>query len=197
MKRRLLLAIMLSGLLPKGFSQSHGVFEQNYYLGQNRPFCWVPVLGYSTPGNWYIEARGNYEAIHSASLYFGKSFKKTALISYSINPIAGLVRGRFNGGSVGANFSLDYKKISFSSQSQYTFSIENRATNFTYGWSDLTYLLKKWVAAGVSIQQTRGVSEKGILVRGVYKNLSIPLYVFNPGASERYFVLGLNVEWGD
>ena len=197
MKRRLLLAITLSGLLLEGFSQPNGTFEQDYYLGRNRSFCWVPVVGYCTPGNWYFEARGNYEAINSASLYFGKAFGKKALISYSIIPIAGLVIGKFNGGSVGAHVALDYKKISFSSQSQYTFSIENRATDFTYSWSDLTYQLKGWVAAGVSLQQTRGLFEKGILVSGVYKNLSIPLYVFNPASTgERYFVLGLNVEWG-
>jgi hypothetical protein len=196
MKRRLLLTIALSGLLLKGFSQSNGTFEQNYYLGESRPFAWVPVVGYRTPGNYYIEARGNYEAINSASLYFGKTFRKKALVSYSITPIAGLVTGSFNGGSVGANVALDYKKISVSTQSQYTFSIENRATNFTYSWSDLTYQLKEWVSAGVSLQQIRGLFEKGILVRGVYKNWSIPIYVFNPAASERYFVLGLNVEWG-
>ncbi|MGZ3766368.1 MAG: hypothetical protein ACXVA2_16980 [Mucilaginibacter sp.] len=196
MKRRLLLAIMLSGLLLKGFSQSNGTFEQNYFLGGTKSFCWIPVVGYCTSNNWYFEARGNYEAINSASVYFGKAFKKQALISYSIIPIVGLVMGGFNGGSVGANVTLDYKKISFSSQSQYTFSMENPATNFTYSWSDLSYQLKGWVSAGVSLQQTRGLFERGILVRGVYKNMSIPLYVFNPTTSERYFVLGLNVEWG-
>lgn len=195
MKRRLLLAIALSGLLLKGFSQSNGTYEQYYYLGENRSFCWVPTVTYHTPDDWYIEARGNYEAINSASLYLGRTFKKKASVSYSIIPIAGLVIGRLNGGSVGANVALDYKKISFTSQSQYTFSIESRATNFTYSWSDLTYQLKDWVSAGVSLQQTRGVYEKGILVRGVYKNLSIPVYVFSPATSERYFVLGLNVEW--
>jgi hypothetical protein len=196
MKRRLLLTITLCGLLLKGFSQSNGTFEQDNYLGESRPFCWVPVLSYCTSDNWYVEARANYEAINSASLYFGKPFKKKALISYSITPIAGFVMGAFTGGSVGANVEMDYKKISFSSQSQYSFSIENRTTNFTYSWSDLTYQLKECVSAGVSLQQTRGLFEKGILVRGVYKNLSIPLYVFNPTTNERYFVLGLNVEWG-
>lgn len=196
MKRRLLLTIMLSGLSLKGFSQSNGSFEQDFYLGRNRPFCWVPVVGYCTPGNWYFEARGNYEAINSASLYFGKVFSKRALISYSVIPIAGVVMGSFNGGSVGANVALDYKKISFTSQSQYTFSIENRATSFAFSWSDLTYQLKSWLATGVSLQQTRGLFEKGILVRGIYRNLSTQLYVFNPATSERYFVLGLNAEWG-
>jgi hypothetical protein len=195
MKRRLLLTIALSGLSLKGFSQSNGSFEQDFYLGGNKSFCWVPVVGYCTPGNWYFEARGNYEAMNSASLYFGKVFRKKALISYSVIPIAGFVMGRFNGGSVGANVALDYKKISFSSQSQYTFSIENRATNFTFSWSDLTYQLKGWLAAGVSLQQTRGLFEKGILVRGIYRNLSTQLYVFNAAASERYYVLGLNAEW--
>jgi hypothetical protein len=196
MKRRLLLTIALSGLSLKGFNQSNGSFEQDYYLGVHRSFCWVPVVGCHLPNNWYFEARGNYEAVNSASLYFGKVFGKKGLISYSITPVAGLVMGMFNGGSVGANVALDYKKLSFSSQSQYTFSIENGATNFTYSWSDLTYQVKKWVSAGVSLQQTRGLFEKGILVRVAYKNLSIPLYVFNPATSERYFVLGLNLEWG-
>jgi hypothetical protein len=91
---------------------------------------------------------------------------------------------------------LEYKKISFSSQSQYTFSIEDQAANFTYSWSDLTYQLNEWVSAGVSLQQTRGLFEKGILVKGAYKKLSIPLYVFSPLTNERYFVLGLNLEWG-
>ena len=189
------MTIALSGLLLKGFSQSTGTYEQDCYLGENRSFSWVPVLSYCIPGNWYTEARGNYEAINSASLYFGKTFRKKALISYSIIPIVGLVMGTFNGGSVGANVALDYRKISFSSQSQYTFSVENRTENFTYSWSDLTYQLKEWAAAGVSVQQTRGLFEKGILVRGVYKNFSIPLYVFNLTTSERYFVLGLSVEW--
>jgi hypothetical protein len=183
-------------LLLKGFSQSTGTYEQDYYLGESRSFCWVPVLSYHTPGNWYIEARGNYEAIHSASIYFGKVFGKKGLISYSIIPIAGLVMGSFNGASVGANVALDYEKVSFASQSQYTFSIENRATNFTYSWSDLTYQLKGWVSAGISLQQTRGLFEKGILIRGVYKNLSMPLYVFNPATNDRYFVIGINVGWG-
>jgi len=196
MKRRLLLVTILSGLLLKGFSQSNGAFEQVYYLGENRPFYWVPVVSYCTSDNWYFEARGNYEAINSASLYFGKAFSKKGLIAYSITPIAGLVFGEFNGGSVGANVEMDYKKISFSSQSQYTFSMENRAENFSYSWSDLTYQLTGWASAGVSLQQTKGLFEKGILVRGVYKNLSIPIYVFNPAASDRYFVVGLNLEWG-
>ncbi len=130
-------------LLPKGFSQSNGTFEQDYYLGINRSFCWVPDVGYCTTGNWYYEARINYEATHAVSIYMGKTFKKKGSVSYSVTPIAGLVMGMFNGGSVGANVALDYKKISFSSQSQYTFSIENGATNFTYSWSDLTYQLKK------------------------------------------------------
>lgn|SRR6185503_1538045 len=197
MKGKLLLIIMaLCGLSLNGFDQPGGAGEQYFYSGKNSPSNWVSVLSYHTPSDWYIEARANYEAINSASLYFGKNFKKTAIVSYSIIPIAGLVAGSFNGGSVGANIALDYKEISFSSQLQYTFSKENQTANFTYSWSDLTYQLKEWLAAGVSLQQTRGLFEKGVLVRGIYKKFSVPLYVFSPLTSERYFVLGLNLEWG-
>ena len=186
----------LAVLLLKGFGQARGAFEQDFYAGGNRPFCWVPVLSYCTPGDWYFEARGNYEAINSASLYVGKTFEKKGTVSYSVTPMAGLVTGSFNGGSVGANVTLDYKNLSFSSQSQYTGSILNPLRNFTYSWSDLTYEVKGWVAAGASVQQTRSVIEKGILLTGIYKNWSIPLYVFNPASCKRYFVLGLIVAWG-
>jgi hypothetical protein len=199
MKKEVLLIITLSGLWLKGFTQS-GSLGQFYYVGAGRPLYMVPVIGYHTTGNWYIEGRYNYETINSASVYFGKTIKKKALISYSITPIAGLVAGRFNGGSIGVNAELDYKKFYFSSQSQYTFSIENKATNFTYSWSDLTYRLKTWVSAGVSLQQTNlykatGTFEKGILIKAEYKFFSFPLYIFNPLTNNRYFVLGLDIEW--
>jgi len=202
MKRRLLWILLLSGLWLKGFTQ--GSFQQYYYAGgQNRPSYYAPVAGYHISGNWYVEARYNYEEMNTASLYVGKTFEHETLMSYcSITPIAGIVAGTFKGGAIGANVELDYRRIIFSSQSQYTFSIENRTTNFVYSWSDLSYRIKRWLSAGVSLQQTNiysytGTFEKGVLITLQYnKSLSFPVYMFNPSTNARYFVFGMNIILG-
>ncbi|HEY4324237.1 MAG TPA: hypothetical protein VGN20_09630 [Mucilaginibacter sp.] len=201
MKKGLLLIIALSGLWLNAFSQPNGSFEEYYYMGSNRPFYMSTVATNHAANNWYIEGRYNYDAINAVSAYLGKSFEKTGLFSYSITPVAGLVGGRFNGGSVGANIALNCIGLSLSSQSQYTFSIQNKATNFIYSLSDLTYHFKI-ISAGVSLQQTAiyqagATFEKGILIRAEFEKFSFPLYIFNPSTSERYIMLGLVIQWGE
>jgi hypothetical protein len=199
MKKGLLLIIALLGLLPKGYSQKASV-EQYYYMGQQRGFNFIPVAGLRLANNWYIEGRFNYEALNTASVYVGKTFEKNGVLNYTITPLAGLVAGNFNGASAGLNLTADYKRLSFNSQSQYTVCAADKTDNFIYSWSDVTFRLNKWLAAGASLQQTNvyqttGTFEKGILLRAEYKKLSFPLYIFNPATAARYFVLGVNVEW--
>ena len=201
MKKGLLLILLLSGLWLNGFTQ--GSFQQYYYAGgTNRLSYYAPVLGYHIGGNWYVEGRYNYEEINTGSLYVGKTFEHETLMSYtSITPIIGAVAGTFKGGAIGANVELDYRRLVFSSQSQYTFSIENKTTNFVYSWSDLEYRIKRWLALGVSLQQTnvysnKGTFEKGVFIMLQYKSVSLPVYLFNPSTNDRYYVVGLNIALG-
>jgi hypothetical protein len=202
MKKGLLLIIAFSGLWLKAFSQLNGSFEEYYYIGRDRPFYMATVATDHAANDWYIEGRYNYDAINAVSAYLGKTFEKKALISYSITPIAGLIGGRFNGGSAGANITLDCKGLSFASQSQYTFSIQSKAANFVYSLSDLTYHFGGFLSAGVSLQQTAlyqaaATFEKGILIRVELKKFSFPLYIFNPSTNERYVMFGLVIQLSD
>jgi hypothetical protein len=199
MKKGLLPIMILLGLWHNTKGQQAGL-EQYYYMGAYRDFTFVPVGYYQTTKNWYMEGRFNYEALNTLSLYAGKTFERKALFSYAASPIAGVVLGKMNGGSVGLNLQMDYRNFDFNTQSQYTFSIQQRSNNFIYSWSDLTYKLSEKFAAGLSLQQTKlyqlnGALEKGFLVKAAYKSWSFPLYIFKPESSERYFVLGLNYEW--
>ncbi len=178
----------------------HAGLEQYYYMGTYKMFTLVPVGYLQTRKNWYAEGRFNYEALNTLSLYGGKTFEKKALVSYSASPILGIVLGQINGGSAGINLVADYKKLNFSTQSQYTFSVQQRSNNFIYSWSDFTYQVSAKFAAGFSLQQTKlymvnGAFEKGLLIKTGYKNWTFPLYIFKPESSQRYFVLGLNYEW--
>lgn len=199
MKKRLLAIIAFSGLWLKAFSQLNGTFEEYYYIGREKTFYMSTVATDHAANDWYMEGRYNYDAINAVSAYLGKTFGKKALMSYSITPIAGLIGGRFNGGSVGANVALDCKGLSFASQSQYTFSVQDRATNYIYSLSDLTYHFREFLSAGVSLQQTAlyqagATFEKGILIRAEFKKFSFPLYIFNPSTNARYFMFGLIIQ---
>ena len=108
--------------------------------------------------------------------------------------------GNFNGLSTGLNLDLDFRSFLFSTQSQYSISTDSRSSNFFYNWSELAYQPLKWLYGGVSIQntalyQTRMSFEPGFLIGYCFRNVSVPLYTFSPFSKERYFMLGLTIEW--
>jgi len=198
--KKLILLIILSELWHNGHTQAKGGAEQYYYMGEKQTFTMVPVVYFQTSKNWYIEGRYNFEALNTMSVYAGKTFEKKAAVSYSVSPVIGAVMGRYKGGSLGVNGDADYKKYSFSSQLQYTFSIKDKTEDFLYSWSDLSYQAFDNISAGFSVQQTNVYKEqckleKGIFVKASFNRWTIPLYVFSPAAKERYFVLGLNCDW--
>jgi hypothetical protein len=192
--------MILCGLWHNLKAQPQAGLEQYYYAGTYQTFTLVPVAYYQSSNKWYAEGRFNYEAMNTLSLYGGKTFTKNAAVSYSATPIAGVVLGQMNGGSVGLNLAVDYQKFNFNTQSQHTFSIQQPGNSFTYSWSDFTYRFFKKFAGGASLQQTKlyrvnGAFEKGILLKTSFKNWTFPLYIFRPEAPDRYFVLGINYEW--
>lgn len=191
--------MMLMSWCGKVQTQSEWGVEQYYYMGARKAFTVVPVAYYQAGNKWYVEGRYNYEALKTFSVYVGKTYENKSAFSYSVSPVAGIVAGEFNGGSVGANISLEYKRFSFSSQCQYTFSLKKRAENFVYSWSDLGYQALENACAGISVQETgiyhtKHTMEKGFFVKVTVKKWSFPVYIFSPVNRDRYCVLGLNYE---
>ncbi|WP_207428144.1 hypothetical protein [Pedobacter sp. SYSU D00535] len=179
-------------------AQSTATFQQ-YYTGTGSAFVVAPIWSYELKNGRYVEARYNYEDLNSLSVYTGQSFEREGKLSWNFTPIAGVVLGRYTGGSVGANLSVDYGRLSLYSQPQYTLSMHRVKDNFFYHWSDLSFRLTNWLSAGISAQQTqnyktKSVIEKGAVVELSYKKFSFPFYVYNPSGKNKYFVFGLNFE---
>ena len=148
---------------------------------------------------WYIESRHNYEALNSFSLYMGRSYERKAALSYFICPMAAVVLGDLTGGSVGLNTDISYKKISYSMQAQYTFSISDRLENYIYSWSEFGYRVFKKIDVGILIQQTKPFCLKTSVKNGFYiklqfGNLIFPLYIFNLTSNARSMVFGINFQ---
>ena len=180
-------------------SQMHGGLEQYYYTGVKEASV-VPKIYYEAKNTWYGEVHYNYEEFETASLNVGKVFAHKNELSYSITPFAGVVLGKLNGGNLGSNIDADYKKLFFSSESQYTVSIERRTENFFFNWSEAGYQLTEFLYAGFALQVTHPYEIKnnwqpGVMLGLSYKRWTFPVYAFNPGGQNSNFVVGINWEW--
>ena len=181
-----------------GNSQGRTGFEEYYYTGHQLSSAQVPRIYYQSPNNWYGEARYNYDAEQSFSIYAGRTFTRQDTLAYSLTPMAGIVAGKFKGGSAGMNMVLDYRRLSFSSVFEYCFSGKNNS--FFFNWSELGYQLTKHLYAGLALQQTCMYNTTTVWEPGLQLGLSFgkwvfPVYAFNPGNSKKYFVLGITREW--
>lgn len=160
----------------------------------------VPILTFEPDNNMYVEARYNYEDFNTFSLYFGRTFSTDNIVTYSVTPIMGAVVGKFKGGSIGFNAMIEYNKIFFSSESQYTVSFRESNSDFVFAWSDLAYQPMKWFYLGLSTQQTLLTQKKtlngelGIALGFIVGRWSFPLYCFIPGNDRPYLVLGVNLK---
>jgi hypothetical protein len=169
--------------------------EEYYYLGHPGSPSFVSKASYQSENKWYGELRYNYDEARSCSLYGGKTFSKQGDLSWSVTPFAGLVLGELKAGTVGANVSLDYRKMVFSSESQITVSAEDRGRNFIFHWWELGYQATAHFYAGIALQETHNNSacdkwDPGIQLGFSYKEWTFPVYAFDPMSGSRYFVLG-------
>lgn len=197
--RNLLVIFLLSMIAPDAPAQSKWVFENYNYIQQKDAAVFVPMLHFETKNNWYAEVRYNYEDVKTASLFGGKMFSGGRSLSYTLTPMIGFSVGNFTGVSLGTNVDLEWKNFFLTAQSQFSKATKNLSTDFFFNWSELGYSIGDHLFAGVAIQYTAEPGaqyfEPGLLAGFSFKNVSIPFYVFSPFAKDRYFVLGLNVEY--
>jgi len=182
------------------FSQLKGEFEQYHYVGACQPYTWIPIVHLQNNRHWHAEARYNYEEENTFSLYLGKTFSCDRHISSSFTPLLGWVAGKFNGPSAGLNVDLEVEKFFFSAQSQYSFSFSHPHDAFLYNWSEAGYQPMSWLYTGISSQltcTTKGAKlETGFLAGVSNDRFTLPVYAFNFFTRERYFIIGLIMNWG-
>jgi hypothetical protein len=159
-------------------AQSKLGVEYYHYLNQSEGAA-VPLVNFTTGRHWRGEVRYNYEDVHTLSLFAGRTIKGGEKLAYKFAPMIGYSFGRFKGMSLAANTDLEWKKIYFSSQTQYTRSTKGDGYHFFFNWSEAGYeVCEYFILAGLS-----------------FGDLSIPFYAFRKADGEKYFILGLNYEF--
>lgn len=177
--------------------QTRTGFDGYYYTGSSASTALVPRLYFQSAGGWYGEGRYNYESGQTVSIYAGRTFSRE---SWSLTPMLGIVAGKFRGGSFGANATLDIKRVSLSSDLQYTVSSRSGDGSFFFSWSELGYHLTGHFYAGVVLQQTCFSRSHDSFDPGLQVSLSagdwqFPVYVFSPLGNQRNCVVGISREW--
>jgi len=156
---------------------------------------------FSADRDWlHLEARYNYEALETGSLWAGYNFSTGKNLVFDFTPMLGGVFGDLTGVAPGWNLSLSYKGFALSSQSEYVFDIGDSSGNFFYTWSELSYSPLDWLRAGLAVQRTKAYKsdlelQRGFLVGVSYKKLDLTSYVFNLGWTDPTIVLAVTLNF--
>jgi hypothetical protein len=140
----------------------------------------------------HLEARYNYEAQETASLWVGYKFSRGEKLVLEVTPMVGAVFGKLKGVAPGYLTSLSYKKFDVSSQGEFVIATE-RANSFFYTWTELGYSPVEWFRTGVVIQRTKAYQtpfdiQRGLFAGVTYKKMDFVAYFLNLDRSEKTVV---------
>jgi len=198
-KKCLELPVMLLLFSLPATGQAKSGLENYSFLGQGQPYTWMPVFHYETAGGMYTEIRYNYEALQTFSVYGGWTFKGGDNFKFSTTPMLVISAGEFSGVSVANNSEAEWNNIFSACQSQYSVGVKGRDSDFFFNWSELGYSFADFFYAGLAVQYTRErygqITDPGFFAGVNFKNISIPVYVFNPFSGSEFYILGVNVNY--
>lgn len=152
-------------------------------------------------GPLHLEARYNYEALDTGSLFVGWKFSGGAALTYELTPILGAVFGATQGIAPGLEASLAYGIADFYIEAEYLHDFENHEDSYAYAWSELGFSPLEWLRFGLVGQRTRVYSSDLDIQRGGFAQIisgkvTLGLYVFSPDDSaDRVSILSLGADF--
>jgi len=148
----------------------------------------------------HLEARYNYEAYKTGSVWLGYNFSTGDKLAFEITPMLGGVFGDINGVAPGYSISITYKALEFSTQGEYFFDAATRENDFFYTWSELSCAPTSWFRFGLVVDRTKVLGNnfdirRGPLVGFQYKHIDFTTYWLNPGFSDETFIFSLGLSF--
>jgi hypothetical protein len=145
-------------------------------------------------GGLHLEARYNYEDIHTGSLFVGGNHQLGQKLTLELTPMLGAVFGRTNGISLALELTLSWSSLELTSESEYLVIAGDPASSFFYSWSEATVGLWDWLRAGLAVQRTKIVATPEVVAAGPMVRASAgrfdgAVYWFDPFASGQFVVI--------
>jgi hypothetical protein len=144
----------------------------------------------------HLEARYNYEALKTGSLWLGYNFSFGKELVLEATPMIGGVFGNSTGIAPGYAISISYKAIEFFTQGEYFFDAGTSAENFFYTWSELSCAPVRWFKVGLVVDRTKTLGSnfeirRGPLVGFKYKDVDLTTYWLSPGSQDATFIFAV------
>lgn len=165
-----------------------------YYYALDDQSDYFSAIATANRDALHLEARYNYEALDSGSLFVGWTFAGGDALSWAFTPILGAVFGSMQGIAPGFEASLAYGLVDFYSEVEYVRDLDVRDDSFTYAWSELGVSPLAWLRVGIVGQRSRVHESDRDIQRGGFAQLTsgrltLGAYVFNPDDSADRFVI--------
>jgi hypothetical protein len=148
----------------------------------------------------HLEARYNYEGIHTVSLWGGYTFEGKGAVLLTFTPMFGIVAGDMSGVAPGGELTLEWKLLEFYSEGEYVHDLDDQANSFFYSWSELTASLPmKWRVGGAlqrtQVYETPREFQGGVLVGTTLDRVDVTAYVFDLDLEDQTWVLAAAMEF--
>ena len=148
----------------------------------------------------HLEARYNYEAIKTGSVWLGYNFSVGDKLKLEATPMIGGVFGDITGVAPGYMIGISYEPFEFYTQGEYFFDANIHAGNFFYTWSEISWKPRDWCRVGLVIDRTKVVGtdvdvRRGPLIGFSYKEISFTTYWLSPGSRDATFVFAVEHEF--
>ena len=149
-------------------------------------------------GSFHLEARYNYENLHTGSAWIGYNFSGGKKLTWEVTPMWGGVFGDTAGMAPGFKGSLGWSKLELYGEGEYLIDSNDSSNSFAYEWSEFTVAPAGWYRFGLVTQRTRVYKSDRTIQRGVLagvslKHLKLTAYFFNPDEDKPSFVFAVTV----
>jgi len=170
-----------------------------WYAMRDQPDFGVGVAALNR-GPLHLEARYNYEARDSGSLFVGWKFAAGDEVTFEVTPMIGGLFGAARGVVPGFEASVAYREVDFYIEAEYVRDLDDSSASYYYAWSELGWRPLPWLRVGLAGQRTRTIDNGRDLQRGVFGQVTVGkatlgAYAFNPDAGSRYAIVALGVQF--
>jgi hypothetical protein len=172
-----------------------GSVAGNAYIFPGKPDFGVGVAR-ADGGKLHLEARWNYEAQDTGSLWAGWNYSTGKSVTLDVTPMLGAVIGDTDGIAPGVELSLAWKQLDFYTETELVYDLDSAHDSFVYSWTEGGYSPAEWVRVGIVGQRTRlydtGLDvQRGIFGQVIFGRTTLGVYWFNPGGGPDTFSVAL------
>jgi hypothetical protein len=135
---------------------------------------------------FHVEARYNYEALRSGSVFAGVNAGWGQALRLDLTPMIGGLFGELDGLVPALRWTLTWWKLDLYSESEVVVDFDDASDSFFYNWSELGFSPLDWLRFGGAIQRSRVLMtsldfQRGLFVAATIRLFTVSLYEFNLG----------------